>query len=115
MLIRTITAGVLLGAVTTAIAGFTLDPSIRPRLDGRYVLPAPFDREDAAIDVGALGRAATSTKAGKMRKLVQKAARQLSALQRQVRKRTETSAACRATLDAMMVARRQQVIALSAP
>jgi hypothetical protein len=45
----------VLSAATSAHAAFDLDPRIRPRLDGRYVLPAPFDRQDAAIEVGTLG------------------------------------------------------------
>ncbi|HEV7734361.1 MAG TPA: hypothetical protein VGR62_19465 [Candidatus Binatia bacterium] len=59
-----------------------------------------------------LGRAATSTKAGKTKKLVRKTAKQLAALQRKVRKANATSDACRATLDAMMESRRQQVSSL---
>ena len=53
MLARTLVAAVLLA--TTAHAGFDLDSRIRPRVDGRYVLPAPFDQQDAAIEVGTLG------------------------------------------------------------
>jgi hypothetical protein len=59
-----------------------------------------------------LAKAAASTKAGKTRKLVRKTGKQLAALQKKVRKAKATSDACRATLDAMMDARRQQVTAL---
>jgi hypothetical protein len=39
----------------TAHAVFDLDPRIRSRPDGRFVLPAPFDGQDAAVKVGTLG------------------------------------------------------------
>lgn len=52
---RVVVALALLAVLTPAHARFDLDPRIRPRLDGRYVLPAPFDEQDAAIEVGTLG------------------------------------------------------------
>ncbi len=42
-------------APLVAHAGFDLDPRIRSRPDGRFVLPAPFDGQDAAVTVGTLG------------------------------------------------------------
>ncbi len=52
---RLLLALALVVTATSAHARFDLDPRIRPRLDGRYVLPAPFDDQDAAIEVGTLG------------------------------------------------------------
>jgi hypothetical protein len=52
---RLLLALALVFTATSAQARFDLDPRIRPRLDGRYVLPAPFDHQDAAIEVGTLG------------------------------------------------------------
>lgn len=54
-MIRIVLALAIVVVTTAAHARFDLDPRIRPRLDGSWMLPGPFDQQDAAIEVGTLG------------------------------------------------------------